>query len=283
MKAFRYIISSFAALTIFLPTLSAQEVLDSLLGGAQHDSMQVVGNVLSSDESSQELMTWNRANDAYARGEYRSAIAGYNSLLASGLESSKLYYNLGNAYFKCDSLARAILSYNRALKLDPSDEDAAYNLGIAESRTVNRIDKLPEFFMAEWFRNLSHIFSSDGWALLSIIFFALAICGAGYYLLTSTVGGRKIGFTVSVVSLVFFIVSVSISTTQKHNKLSSGEGIVMVSAAAVKSSPNISGKDLFVLNEGAFVTLGEQVGSWRQITIASGDKGWIESSQIEEI
>ncbi len=57
----------------------------------------------------------------------------------------------------------------------------------------------------------------------------------------------------------------------------------MVSAAAVRSSPGASGKDLFILNEGVCVRLGEKVGHWRQITIANGEKGWISERQIEII
>ena len=229
------------------------------------------------------LMVWNRANDAYARGEFRAAIDGYNSLLSAGYESSRLYYNLGNAYFKCDSIAKAIVNYNRALVLDPSDDDAAYNLSVAEARTVNRIEQLPEFFMAGWFRSLAHIMGSDGWAIASVLLFALMSAGVVFYFLASTVRRRKIGFTVSVVSLFLFVVALCVSTSQKRDKIASRRAVVMVSAAAVKSSPGASGKDLFILNEGACVSLGEKVGQWRQITIASGDKGWILSEQIEQI
>lgn len=267
---------------LMLSALSVQagEILDSLSATAV-DSVSAVVSDYAVDAS--ELAVWNRANDAYARGEFRAAIEGYNSLLAAGRESSKLYYNLGNAYFKCDSIAGAILSYNRALGLDPSDADAAYNLSVAEARTVNRIEGLPEFFAVGWLRGLSHVMTSDGWAVVSVIFFALMLAGGVWYLLASTVGRRKAGFTVSAVSLALFVASVCIATSQKRGKIDSGRAVVMVSAAAVKSSPGVSGKDLFVLNEGACVSLGEKIGDWRQITIASGDKGWILSEQIEEI
>ncbi len=253
---------------------------DSLSAGVA-DSVAEAAPYYAGDGS--ELAVWDRANDAYARGEFRAAIDGYNSLLAAGRESSKLYYNLGNAYFKCDSIAGAIVSYNRALRLDPSDADVAYNLSVAEARTVNRIEGLPEFFVVSWFRNISHIMTSNGWAVVSILFFALMLAGGVWYLLASTVGQRKAGFTVSAVSLFLFVVAVCVATSQKRDKIDSGRAVVMATAAAVKSSPSVSGKDLFVLGEGVCVSLGEKIGDWRQITIASGDKGWILSEQIEVI
>lgn len=267
---------------IFVSTVLVLCTLSARAGDSVPDTSSA-GVVSAVPDDSSELAVWNRANDAYARGEFRAAIDGYNSLLSAGRESAKLYYNLGGAYFKCDSIAEAIVSYNRALALDPSDADAAYNLSVAEARTVNRIDVLPEFFVAGWFRNISRIMGSDGWAVVSVLFFALMLAGGVWYLLASTVGRRKAGFTVSAVSLVMFVVSVCVATSQKRDKIRSRRAVVMVTAAAVKSSPGVSGKDLFVLNEGACVSLGDKVGDWRQITIASGDKGWILSEQIEEI
>ena len=193
------------------------------------------------------------------------------------------YYNLGNNLFKQRRFEEALEAYKNALRLDPSDADAAYNLSVAEARTVNRIEGLPEFFVVSWFRNISHIMTSNGWAVVSILFFALMLAGGVWYLLASTVGQRKAGFTVSAVSLFLFVVAVCVATSQKRDKIDSGRAVVMATAAAVKSSPSVSGKDLFVLGEGVCVSLGEKIGDWRQITIASGDKGWILSEQIEVI
>ncbi|MDE7134961.1 MAG: tetratricopeptide repeat protein [Rikenellaceae bacterium] len=254
--------------------------LDSLFTGVS--SLDSLAEPLPGDISS-EVAVWNAANDAYAHGEFKKAIEGYKQLIEQGLESYKLYYNLGNAYFRSDSIAWAIVSYKRALRLNPSDGDAAYNLGVAESRTATKIERLPEFFMSGWWRDAAGMLPSDGWAVLSLIFFVLTAAGAVYYLLASSVGGRKLGFTAAVLALFFFIVSVCVATSQKRNYTESKEAVVMVSAAAVKSSPGASGKDLFILNEGVAVRLGERVGHWRQITIANGEKGWILERQIEII
>lgn len=272
--------SSWALTKDFDKVSSSGYSLDSLFTGVS--SLDSLAEPLSGGFSS-EVAVWNGANDAYAHGEFKKAIEGYNSLINQGLESYKLYYNLGNAYFKSDSIAWAIVSYKRALRLNPADDDAAYNLGVAEARTVTKIERLPEFFMAGWWRNAAGMLASDGWAVLSLIFFVLMAAGVVYYLLASSVGGRKAGFTTAVVALAFFIVSVCEATSQKRDYTEPREAVVMVSAAAVRSSPGASGKDLFILNEGVCVRLGEKVGHWRQITIANGEKGWISERQIEII
>lgn len=258
-------------------------VVSSAKDGYCTDTISKIVNTTVPMSEEEQNSIWNSANDAYAKGDFLEAIELYSKLLKTDKESAKLYYNLGNAYFKSDSLGRAILNYNRALKLSPSDEDIIYNLEIANARTINRIDAVPEFFMVTWSRNLVSLLSSDGWALCSLILLALALGGATLYLLSSSVGGRKGGFTLGVVAFVLFCFAVSFSTKVKRQKLQSTDAIVMSSAASVKSSPDNSGKDLFVLNEGVKVVISERLNGWCNISIASGNKGWINQKYIEVI
>lgn len=258
-------------------------LMASAVVGYGNDTINKIVNISVPMSATEQISIWNSANDSYAKGEYLEAIELYSKLLETGRESTKLYYNLGNAYFKSDSLGRAILNYNRALKLSPSDEDVIYNLEIANARTVNRIDAVPEFFMVTWSRGVVSLLGSDGWALASLILLALSLAGAMLYLLSSSVGGRKGGFTVGVVAFVLFCFALSFSTKVKRQKLHSVDAIVMSSAASVKSSPDNSGKDLFVLNEGVKVVISERLNGWCNISIASGNKGWINQKYIEVI
>ena len=50
------------------------------------------------------------------------------SIISNNIESSELYFNLGNAYYKTNSIGLAILNYERAKKLAPDDEDISANL-----------------------------------------------------------------------------------------------------------------------------------------------------------
>lgn len=226
---------------------------------------------------------WNKANDAYGDGNYQQAIDLYNQILNSGVESEKLYYNLGNAYFKVDSLSKSIINYNRALKLSPSDEDILHNLEVASARTVNRIEEVPVFFVVDWLDMFRQMFSSDTWAIISIIAFTLMLLCAVIYLLSNTVVKRKISFSLCVTSLILFICSLTMSISLKNRKIDSSEAIVVSTAAPVKSSPDRNGKDLFILNEGAKVKVRETINGYSEVVIASGNRGWILSSAIEVI
>src|SRR6266567_7703905 len=72
-----------------------------------------------------------KANQEYAAGNFKSAISDYEELVRSGQDTSNVFYNLGNAYFRQNSFGRAILNYERALALEPHHPEADANLRIA--------------------------------------------------------------------------------------------------------------------------------------------------------
>ena len=103
---------------------------------------------------------WDTANTAYINADYHRAIDAYRQLLLRGYASDKLYYNLANAYFKVGRYGKAILFYNRALRLAPGDADIRYNLDVANTFTKDKIAVVPEFFLKGWVRSVR---TSLGW------------------------------------------------------------------------------------------------------------------------
>ena len=127
-------------LLLGLGTLRAQEPADSL---PQRDEAVGEPAQTTGDVPADEL--WDRANTAYINGDYRGAAEIYGEILDRGLGSVKLYYNLANACFKEGQTGRAILFYRRALRLAPGNDDIRYNLSVAEARTKDTIERIPEF------------------------------------------------------------------------------------------------------------------------------------------
>ena len=89
---------------------------------------------------------WTVGTEAYTAGRFEQARDAWLSLYSAGLSSPELCTNIGNAYYKSDDNAHAILYYERALKLDPSYGDARHNLKFAQSRNRDRIDVVPNSF-----------------------------------------------------------------------------------------------------------------------------------------
>ena len=226
---------------------------------------------------------WNDANTAYINGQYAEAVRGYETILGQGMESAKLYLNLGNAYYKQGLIGKAILEYNRALRLSPADEDVRYNLAIAHAYVQDKIEEVPVFFVKRWLIDLGKSLSGNTWAVLSLVFFALTLVGVGTYLLLRRMVWQKVGFYGAVIFALFFVMSVVYASVERKTQLEPEDAIVMATAAPVKSSPDGGSKDIFVLHEGTKVHVEGALGDWREIRIADGNKGWIEAASIEMI
>ena len=223
------------------------------------------------------------ADSSYARGEYQQAIKDYEALLKQGA-SADLYYNLGNAYYRTENITRAVLNYERALLLSPGDRDIRFNLQIAQSKTIDKIVPESEMFFFTWYRTLVNLMSVDGWARTSLVSLALVIILLLVYLFSDRIWLRKIGFFGGIALLVLFVMSNVFAWQQKQNLLFRKGAIVIVPSVTVKSTPANNGTDLFVLHEGTKVMITDSsMKDWKEIRIADGKEGWIESKQLEEI
>lgn len=226
---------------------------------------------------------WDIASTAYINGNYHEAVEAYEELAARGLSSAKLYYNLANACFKEEQLGRAILFYRRALRIDPGSVDARYNLSVAEARTKDSIEQVPEFFLTSWFRAIRQAMNCTVWSILSLVSLACGLGAILLCLLAQRLSWRKTGFYGALAALTFFFVTTCFAAGERRSILDRSEAVVMSSSASVKSAPDRSATDLFVLHEGTSVRITDRLDPWCEVTIADGKKGWVESSKIETI
>ena len=226
---------------------------------------------------------WDVGNKAYIDGDYERAVEEYSAILAGGEYSDKLYYNLANAYFKLGKTGKAILYYNKALRIAPAEEDIRHNLAIAESQTKDRITVIPEFFLNRWLRIVRNSMSCSAWSILSLLLFAISLAFGLLFLLASRIRWRKLGFYCSLCGALLFVATTLFALSSRNDMLAHDEAIVLSSAISVKSSPDNSATDLFVLHEGTKVRILSEIDEWSEVSIADGKKGWTESRNIEEI
>lgn len=227
---------------------------------------------------------WARGVAAYSEGQWATAAAAWQGILDAGVQTSETWYNLGNACFKDGDLPHAILSYERALKLDPSDADARYNLDLSYGLVQDRIDAVPEFILETWARKSNYTFRSDVWAALSILAFAALAALILLFLLGNRPAQRRTGFYGAIAALLLFLLAWDFAGWQYRDFVSADAAIVMKPVSPVKSAPGESGaKDLFILHEGTRVKVLDSVGDWFNIELADGRQGWIGAHDIEII
>lgn len=226
---------------------------------------------------------WDAAARDYAAGAWDTALQKYLQIEQSGMTSDRLCYNIGNAYYKCGQLGESILYYERSLKLNPANADAAYNLGIARESVLDRIETVPEFILAKWLRSLKYTLSSNAWAYVALALMLLVAAGLLLWRFSSRKGVRTPGFVAACVCLVLALSAYAFSWSERGDVLSDRDAIVMQSVTSVKSSPSGEGKSLFILHEGTKVEVLDSVGDWVKVEIADGRQGWMPEGDISRI
>ena len=224
------------------------------------------------------------ADEAYAAGDFQRAIILYEQILATQGEAADIYYNLGNSYYKGEQIAKAILHYERALQLAPGDDDIRFNLELARSKTIDKITPLSEIFFITWARNFADLLGSDAWAKCGIAFFLIFIVAFSAYIFSSKLIVRKISFFLALFFLIVCVVANASAFYQKELHLSRKNAIIMLPTISVKSTPDKSGTDLFVLHEGCKVEIkDDSMNAWKEIRLSDGNAGWLPASAIEVI
>lgn len=232
----------------------------------------------------------NIGNKAYDQKQYKKAVEMYEQALNDG-ESSQLRYNLGNAYYRLNDKANAILNYERALKLDPGNSDARYNLRFVRSKAKLSQNNGSNYFwgkITNWIGRLS----SNTWAVMAIIFFLLTLAGIACYRIAGSVAMQKIGFFGAIVTALLTLAAIASSIYMYNICSDSNFAIVMTNKAAVNKTPREGeNEEAFNLPEGSKVEVIDSIGNnkndnsgkWYKIKTSNEKTGWIKPADIQII
>ena len=224
-----------------------------------------------------EHALFTKANTAYTNDSITKAITLYDSILASKRESSELYYNLGNCYYKNKDWTNAIWHYEKSLQLS-ANVQAKENIALTKLKIIDRIEALPQLFYKKWWISTQELLSTTHWQYLAILSIFLSLFfGAMNKLLNKNTKKYYIFFLTS--ALLFLL----ISSASYQNKIDKKEGIIFSSAVVINSAPTSNSAELFTLHSGTKIEIIDRIGDWIHIKIANGDSGWILQNSVKEL
>ncbi len=241
-------------------------------------SIIFVGNL-----SAQPLEMFIAGNDYFAREDFERAAATYEQVLSQGYESSSLYYNLGNAYFRLGKIGYAILNYERGLKLSPYDEDIKHNLAVANSRTLDKIEEVPKIFLSKWWEAVLTFLTVDGWSLVVIFFYIAFLLSITFFLTGRTGRAQKLGFMSGSFTFAALLLSVIILISSINYFSANEYGVLLQYEMTAKQSPDSKGSDVFLIHEGSKFLIEDEVDGWSRIKLSDGKVGWLPNSSFELI
>lgn len=234
-----------------------------------------------------------QADSAYVQEKYKLAVELYQQAIQQDGVSSNLYYNLGNAYYRTGNVAQSILAYERALRLNPANEDARSNLEFVNSRIVDKKGETGSFisnsinYIANWFH-------SDSWAWIAFTLFGLTIVALSVYVFTTPILLKKVGFFGGILLLILTVSSMFFSFKSKDIATDNREAIVTAKATVLSTVPRkpISrDEEAMLLHEGTKVRIIRSIDlssdstsqSWHEVEVDNRHRAWINNSDIEKI
>ena len=223
------------------------------------------------------------ANKLYREGKFEAAIETYKQIEKGGYEGTSLYYNLGNSFYRVGKIGYAILNYEKALKLSPTDEEVKHNLAFANLSTVDKIQPLPEFFLFVWWDSLLASFTVNGWTYIVYFFFILLLILISLYFFVRTIFQQKLVLFSGLGILVVLGLSISLLIVKINREQTLISGVVIEQSVTAKTSPDSKSGDAFIIHEGLKVNLEDKLDQWVKIKLADGKVGWVENNSVEKI
>lgn len=249
--------------------------------------------VLLLSTNAKALSLGEQADSAYNKENYRQAIELYKQSIATDGHSSTAYYNLGNAYYRNDNLGKAVLSYERALRIDPTNADARQNLDFVRSRIQDKPEDDTPFF-ATMHRNVVSAMSANAWAWTAFVMFVLLMGAVALYIFSRSIAARKAGFFGGIALLCIFAYLLGVAYDAAATARSHEEAVVIAPSTQLSSTPRAArtASDKTVsIHEGTKVQIVDSVATpddpvspkWYNVKINNGTKAWLRASDVERI
>jgi len=265
----------------------------------KHLIFTIISLLVASTTAIAAEATLDKANEAYKRELYNQALQLYSEIERTQGPSSVVCYNMGNTYYRLKDTGRAILYYERALLLDPSNSDARYNLEfVREKSQINETSG--QSFFTQWTEGVISHLSSNTWATLALVSFILTLVAIALYLLASNVVMRKIGFFGGALLAIFTLVAVASAWHMRSKSVNRNRAIVtaqQVTLSTAPREPRNKSEQAFTLTTGHLVTIHDSITStptdtltptktptiWYDVETTTGQRAWLPSPTITRI
>ena len=224
-----------------------------------------------------------KANELYRNENYVEAIGIYEEIEASGLVSSELYYNLGNAYYKINKVAPSIYNLEKALLLNPQNKDASNNLVFANRMKIDAIEELPKTFFQNLEIDIVQKLTYNQWAYLAVFSSILMSLFFLFFYFSYIPTRKRIYFLTSLLGVLFLIVSTLFAYKKYVTSIATVEAIVYKQKVSVKNAPSDTSQEVFELHEGLKVFVLDAVDIWRKIKLADGKTGWVHNESLKTL
>jgi tetratricopeptide (TPR) repeat protein len=214
---------------------------------------------------------------------YEQAILNYEKIISNGrIKNSKLYYNLGNAYFLKEDISRAILNYRRAENLDKADTNIQKNLAFARSRRIDKVDVKTQQRILETLFFWHYDFSIKTKFLITCICFAIVCISVTVMLWRGKSAPLVVTAVICGLLTACFLSSVVL---ENHSRADTICGVITADAVVARQGdgPNYPESFKDPLHAGTEFDLLERRSGWFHVRLSDDSDGWIPDNAADLI
>ncbi len=252
--------------------------------------------ILSLLTASLQLMSQSlteQADSAYTSDEFELAAQLYTQAMNQDGQSAEALYNLGNCYYRLGKPGKAILMYERALRLEPSFTDARENLAFVNSKITDRPGERGTF-LSNAVDEIALKLHSNVWAECAAGLFILTIAGILLYIFSDSIPLRKTGFFGGIVSLLLCAIGIFFAYRGAAIASDTDSAIILSPSTILSTAPRTPSDrsmEAMLLHEGTKVEILDSVQNkadsvpslWLDVRVDNSHRAWIKASDVERI
>ncbi len=228
-----------------------------------------VGNIFAADVATD----FSAANRLYAEGKFSDAASTYEKILSTGVASSALLFNAGNAEFKSGHLGKAIAAYQRAAQLSPRDTEIRANLAFVRNQVQGATLR-----DRRW-QNMLGALTLNEWTLLVTIAFWLTLFLLAAKQIRPALQAKLRSLTFTVATITFL--SGAALCLQAANHFSNATAVVTADNVTARSGPFDDAQSAFTARDGVELSVLDRRDGWVQVADGAGKSGWLPAKQVE--
>lgn len=234
-----------------------------------------------------------KADSAYTAENHTEAASLYQTAIDSLGTSSDLYYNLGNSLYRLGKPGKAIVAYERALRLDPTNTDARTNLEFVNSRLIDRPAERGTL-VGNMLDTASLALHSNAWAWTAFGCFLVFLGAVALYIFCPSVIWRKVGFFGGFGVLILAVISGFLSARNAAICQATDKAVITVPSTILSTSPRAPrdrSEEAILLHEGTKMRILDSVSTrtdsvksvWLDVEIDNQHRAWIDRNAVEII
>lgn len=215
------------------------------------------------------------------------AIGVIDSLVATGRVSPDLYLLQGNAYYELGQLGRAVLAYERGLRLRPTHKALKNNLAFVEANLPLVYPALPDFFLWRWWKIIGSWLGTTAAKILAIVAWWAAIAlGAWWFFKREELSDRR-RFLLLPAAFLCLLLAV-FGYTQEQSRLKelgrTDQAVLIAPSSELRVAPDAKATLEREITEGLRLRiLDNSREKYVKVALRNGTQGWVPRADMEVI